>query len=310
MSRTRRATRLDTALGAMFGGPVSLLLLEQPVEHGNLSWVVFREQQPVALVQTPLDERRCAAALAHARSILSAALAGPGGDALREVVPLPLPDIALDAPGEATARCFHVWQWREGRRFTLRDRDELPLLLATASDVLQRLQRVQSAHGGAHPFSLAALREKAQQWSHAIDGPQATALAHAAAEALEPFLAQTGTGLIHGDFWWGNLLRTENSAVLVDWEEIDADGLLWLDPLLFTLTLLLDVSPAGAHDGPEASEALRWCAAQTGLPAEALPHGLILAGLYKAARECDKYRQHDTPVQRWLRACATNAVNV
>lgn len=310
MRPTRRATRLETALGSMFGGPVSLLLLEQPVEHGNLSWAVFREQQPVALVQTPLDEHRYAAALAHARLTLSEALAGPGGDSLRSIVPLPLSDIALDAPGEATARCFHVWQWREGRRFTLRDRDELPLLLATASDVLLRLQAVQSARGGARSLSPAALFEAAAKWSQAIDGPALHTLAHAAAAALQPFLSQTGLGLIHGDFWWGNLLRDTNSAVLVDWEEIDAHGLLWLDPLLFTLTLLLDVSPAGNHDGPEASEALRWCAAQTGLPSQALPHGLIFAGLYKAVRECEKYRQHDTPVQRWLRACAANAENV
>lgn len=296
------ATTLEQAVEQLYGRGAALLLLEQPVEHGNLSWAVLHFGRPVALLQRPLD-RGQDEPLAAARDRLAAVLTSPDGAALREIVPLPRAEVRIAAPG--TAQRYHLWEWIEGRRFDPGDLASLPLWLGTAGGVLSRIQSWRT-RGWPAPGA-ARFRDWCDRWAGVADAPQLLPLRQAAIERLVPELGSARCGLSHGDFWYGNLLLTPRGGVLVDWEECALDGLHWIDPLLFTLTLLLDLSPGSSTaptDGPQAPEVLRWCAAQADLPTAALPSGLILAGCYKARRERDKYGQHDTPVQRWLSACA------
>ncbi len=277
-----------------------LVLLENHLEGGNYSWALLEDGAPIALIQRPVEPERTSLAFERGlERVRALASRGDTREALSPLLPEPfqLPQNVVPS----VAGPVRAWRWFEGRSAIPTTSKELDRLLTAASRALDGLDRAAAALG------TRSLTED-EAWTRAIvaaagrlNEPDLMSLGNAVPSTARTKLARGPWGLVHGDFWWGNLLLdADGRPLLLDWEECEEEGWRPFDPLLFSLTLLLDLYPGDPFAGPWSSRILEWTAEHLGWAREELPAGLELAGLIKAWRERSRYGDRKTPVQRWL----------
>lgn len=277
-----------------------LVLLDTHLEGGTYTWALFENGSPVAVLQRPVEPERTGPwfhrGLERVRDLASRR---ETPEVLRRLLPEPVDP--SEHFGHADRGLVRAWRWFEGRAEipgTLRELDRLMDAAGCALDALD---------GAAAAFGTRELTEK-EAWEWVADrtgdapgDPGSRGLAETIPAAARRRLAFGPWGLMHGDFWWGNLLLdAAGRPRLCDWEDCEETGWRPLDPLLFALTLLLDLYPANPFAGPWSDRVLGWAAGRLGWSAEEVRAGLELTGRIKAWRERSRYGQRNTPVQSWL----------
>jgi aminoglycoside phosphotransferase (APT) family kinase protein len=305
--RTIVSRTLESGVSELLEAPTDLVLLDRPAPRGNLSWMAIVGGAPSALVQAPLVPEATRADFLRGLERVESLLGHPAArDALGSRLPRPLAAIEIQrrAPdGSAAASLrFHAWAWCEGHARLPATIPDRRALLSAASETLRALRKARSVLGLARPAEELEIRGSVESWAERVADLAPRDAVEAAIERFSRGAGALSMGLTHGDFWWGNLLRRPaGETVLLDWEESSDDGPTWLDPMMFALTLILDLEadPRARPGRPE--DVLAWAAGEAAVAPSAVPDGLLLAALAKAERERRKYGQHETPVQRWIR---------
>lgn len=285
-----------------------LVLLEGHLDGGTYSWAVLEGGRPVAVVQRPVEPERTSARFSAGVARVRELLERPE---TRRAIGSFLPE-PTDLPwraGPTTDAPACAWRWFHGHSTLPRTRAELTSLLRAADRLLDALDLAAAALGTRALGEDEATKRLLAAAGGDGDDMDLPPLPSALSPVARRRIARGPWGLLHGDFWWGNiLLGDKQRPLLCDWEESEEEGWRPFDPLLFALTLLLDSRPEDPLASPWSGRILPWVGRRLGWTRHELETGLLIAGRIKAWREWSRYRQRNTPVQRWLagraRECA------